>query len=152
MMWKNRLALIGAATLTGAAMATSPFAAGVASAEAPPCFGPSCVGVSPTLTSTHGDVACADDARTVTTYDLPGFGIGARVELRYSAACHANWATWDGFTDNIEYRVVTKDKKFERGVSGIAPNFTLMVDGTQLAQVCEDDGAASDGKHCSGWF
>jgi hypothetical protein len=48
----------------------------------PGCLGDACSGQSPLATR------CADDAVTVDWVDL----IGARLELRWSAACQTNWA------------------------------------------------------------
>jgi hypothetical protein len=64
--------------------------------------------------------------------------------LRYSPLCAANWARWNGGVDNLQYWIQTKNGNQAPGTSGQAPDYTTMVDGTQLARVCI---SSSFGRH-----
>jgi hypothetical protein len=126
-----------------------------------PCDGPSCVGQEPTLgNATHNCTqgiynphlgAYTDSAYDVTTFSLPAWSGGGSVTLRYSPYCAANWARWDGGNDYVDYWVETANLKTESAYSGNLPNYTLMLDGTQLARVCADNVVAQV-SGCSGWY
>lgn len=136
----------GLLTATGTAQAYVP---------GPPCYGSSCVGQDPYITNRQGQncvngTDSGDNAYPVVTYDLPGYGSSGAVTLRYSPFCGANWARFDG-SIGLDYWVETADGRTAGGYGLNLPNWTTMVDGTQLARVCVYSGF-DDTEGCSGWY
>ncbi len=123
----------------------------------PPCSGSTCVGKNPYITNQQG-ASCVsgssngnNGAYDVTTLTLTGNAGGGSVTLRYSPYCAANWARWNGGNNVINYWVETRDGRTAGGYSGNSPDYTTMVDGTQLARVCYDNVVAQV-SGCSGWY
>jgi hypothetical protein len=160
----HRAATVSAAALFMATAAIAlPGAASAAqaapSASAGPCWGPSCIGKSP-LVDSNSQRDCvkgianpyqggyADAAFDVVTITADN----GSVTLRYSPLCAANWARWNGGqADGDTYWVETADgNRSNIGNAYQYPNYTTMVDGTQLARVCWSDAAAYIGG-CSTW-
>lgn len=156
---RTRRGLATAVATAGALIAAVVIPAAPAAAYvpgAPPCYGSTCIGDDPYISS-HG-ASCvygydgANAAYDVVTVGLAGYSSDTSVTLRYSPLCGANWARWNGGTDNITYWVKTKtDGRIAKGTSGQAPNYTTMLDGTQLAQVCLYS-PFDDTQNCSGWY
>ncbi|MFB7256094.1 DUF2690 domain-containing protein [Streptomyces nojiriensis] len=81
--------------------ASSPAAPSPAAARPAPtaaCDGDSCASLEPATTT------CAKDATTTQT----GYDYGVRVELRYSASCHAAWAKMSGTSAGDRVMVTPK--------------------------------------------
>jgi hypothetical protein len=166
-MLRLHIARITTAATAAVALATAIVAvpqaaqAAPASVPAPPCHGASCVGQQPTLGNWNRNCAqgiyngnlgaYTDSAYDVTTFTLPAWAGGASVTLRYSPYCAANWARWNGGDSYTDYWVETWDGRTARGYSGNLPNYTTMVDGTQLARVCADE-SQDQVSGCSGWY
>jgi hypothetical protein len=126
-----------------------------------PCYGASCVGKQPTLSNANGNCVqgvynpylgtWADGAYDVTTLTLTADAGPGSVTLRYSPYCAANWARWNGGSKFVNYWVQTADLRPAGGYSGNAPNYTTLLDGTQLARVCYDN-VVAQAHGCSGWY
>jgi hypothetical protein len=52
------------------------------------CYGSSCVGLDPANTT------CANDAKSIASKDIPGYGL---LEMRWSRSCNAGWARYTNY-------------------------------------------------------
>jgi len=163
-MFSRTFPRVIAALLLTAAVTAAPLLAVAPPALAltgQPCYGSTCIGKSPMLSNANGNCVqgaynpyqgtWAEPAYDVATYSLPAWSGGGSVTLRYSPYCAANWARWDGGNNYVDYWVETRDLRPAGAYSGNSPNYTTMVDGTQLARVCADN-VVSQVSGCSGWY
>jgi Protein of unknown function (DUF2690) len=113
--------------------------------QGPACYGARCVHVNPGGTDCAG--ANGTELETVTA---PGGG--ARIVLKWSAYCHANWARWVSGTSDPgywDYWVQTYDGHSE-GKTFNQSYWTYMVNGNLLARACIR-GSFDPTPACTGW-
>ncbi|MFD0367243.1 DUF2690 domain-containing protein [Streptomyces sp. NPDC059071] len=123
------LVVVGAASLPLDAAAASP-----AGAPAASCVGAECTDKDPVA------MGCDAGARTVASESLPGGGL---IELRWSAACRANWARVSGVARGTWFGVENDLYQSIGDYAGTSRySYTDMVNGTVSAHA----GAEANGR------
>jgi hypothetical protein len=124
-----------------------------ASTPAPKCNGDGCYKLDPIWAN------CGYDAST------PNFSSGGSrqtpyglIEIRYSLACHANWAKVSGapvgdwfWVENRDTRGYLYESQAYSVPSGYSEGWTNMVDGYLQARACVDGVNATGTIYCTNW-